>query len=206
MALEVIGAGFGRTGTLSLKLALEQLGFAPCYHMVEVFTHRGHAEVWHAAARGEPVDWTALFAGHRAGVDWPVCHFWREFSVWYPQAKFILTERDAESWYSSISKTILESLDRDFDGADPDQGAMRKMINYLIRDKTFHGRLDKDSVIAVYGRHNQEVKDTLQRSRLLVFDAPQGWGPLCEFLNVPVPAALFPKTNSTEEFRARAKL
>jgi hypothetical protein len=205
MALEVIGAGFGRTGTLSLKLALEQLGFAPCYHMVEVFSHPGHAAVWDKAARSEAVDWDALFAGYRAGVDWPICHFWREMSVQYPQAKFILTERDAESWYASISKTIFETLHREADASDPARREQRKMIDYLIAEKTFPKGLDKDHAIAVYKRHNQEVKDTLPSSRLLVFDAPQGWAPLCEFLNVPVPAAPFPKTNSTEEFRARSK-
>jgi hypothetical protein len=206
MALDVIGAGFGRTGTLSLKLALEHLGFSPCYHMVEVFSHPGHAAIWDRAARGEPVNWNTLLAGYRAGVDWPICHFWREMAEQYPQAKFILTEREPESWYKSISKTILASLDQDSDPTDPEMRARRKMINYLIRDKTFRGGLDKDSVIAVYKRHNQQVKDTLPRSRLLVYDTPQGWGPLCEFLKVAVPAAPFPKTNSTEEFRARAKL
>ncbi|HXM00071.1 MAG TPA: sulfotransferase [Rhizomicrobium sp.] len=206
MALEVIGAGFGRTGTFSLKLALEQLGFSPCYHMLEVFSHPGHSETWQGAAEGKTVNWNSFLAGYRAGVDWPISHFWRELSVAYPQAKFILTERDPDAWYDSIAKTIIESMERDPGETDPIRLAQWKMGRFIVAEKTFNRRFDRDHVIAVYKRHNQQVKDTLPRSRLLVCDSLQGWGPLCEFLGRPVPAMPFPKTNSTEEFRARAAL
>ena len=107
MALQVIGAGFGRTGTSSLKGALEDLGFAPCHHMVEVFGHPEQVPVWDAAARGEKVDWDALFANYKASCDWPSCSFYKELADHYPQAKIILTLRDSKSWYKSIANTIL---------------------------------------------------------------------------------------------------
>jgi hypothetical protein len=206
MTLQVIGAGFGRTGTLSMKLALEQLGFAPCYHMIEVFSHPEHNAVWEGAAEGKPTDWKHFFAPYTAGVDWPICYFWRELAGVYPQAKFILTERDPEAWYKSISQTIMAAMSRADEPGETIRARQARMGRLIVAEKTFGSRTDKDHVIAVYKRHNQEVKDTLPRSRLLVFDAPMGWAPLCEFLGKPVPAAPFPKTNSTEEFRARAAL
>jgi hypothetical protein len=206
MTLQVIGAGFGRTGTKSLKLALEQLGFAPCYHMVEVFGHPDHNEIWEGAALGKPTDWKGFLAPYRAGVDWPICHFWRELAGIFPDAKFILTERDPEAWYKSISQTIIASMERKDEPADPVRRRQVRMGRLIVSEKTFGGRIDKDHVIAVYRRHNQDVKDTLPASRLLVTDSPEGWGPLCEFLDVPVPDMAFPRTNSTQEFRARAAL
>ncbi|HEY5336880.1 MAG TPA: sulfotransferase [Rhizomicrobium sp.] len=206
MTLRAIGAGFGRTGTLSLKLALEQLGFSPCYHMVEVFAHPEHNATWIDAAEGRPVDWERFLAAYDAGVDWPICNFWRELADVFPQAKFILTERDAEAWYKSISQTIIASMSRTVESGDPVLRSQAKMGKLVVGEKAFGNNFGKDHVIAAYKRHNQAVKDTLPASRLLIYDAPMGWAPLCEFLGVPVPDAPYPKTNSTEEFRARAKL
>jgi Sulfotransferase domain len=206
MTIQVIGAGFGRTGTLSLKAALEQLGLAPCYHMVEVFAHPDHNAVWEGAAEGKPTDWKSFLAPYPAGVDWPICHFWRELAGVFPDAKFILTERDPEAWYKSISETIIASMTRTTESDDPVRIKQARMGKLIVAEQVFGNRFDKDHVIAVYKRHNQEVKDTLPRSRLLVYDTPQGWGPLCEFLGKPVPQTPFPKTNSTAEFRARAQL
>jgi Sulfotransferase domain len=93
MALRVIGAGFGRTGTHSLKLALEQLGFAPCHHMYEVRAHPEQLAFWQAAARGELPDWDEVFAGFAAQVDWPGARFWRELAEHFPHAKVILSVR-----------------------------------------------------------------------------------------------------------------
>src|SRR5215212_7838314 len=112
MSLEVIGAGFGRTGTMSLKVALEQLGYGPCYHMVELFEHPDHVERWEAAVRGEePVDWEEVFAGYRATVDWPGAAFYKELSERYPEAKVILTVRDPDRWYESARNTIFTLQD-----------------------------------------------------------------------------------------------
>ena len=141
-----------------------------------------------------------------AGVDWPICHFWRELSQIYPDAKFILTERDPEAWYASMSQTIIASMTRPGEPEDPIRKAQARMGKVVVAEGAFGGRYDKDHVIAVYKRHNQAVKDTLPAARLLVTDSPEGWGPLCRFLDVPVPETPFPKTNSTAEFRARAAL
>ncbi len=204
--MKVIGAGFGRTGTFSLKLALEQLGFAPCYHMVEVFLHPDHNQVWTDAALGKLVDWKGFLAPYPAGVDWPICHFWRELADGFPDAKFILTEREPEAWYASMSQTILAAMARPGEPEDPVRLAQMRMGRIIVGDKAFGGRFDKDHVIATYKAHNAAVKATLPASRLLVTDSPEGWGPLCKFLGVPVPDAPFPKTNTAAEFRARAAL
>jgi hypothetical protein len=206
MSLQVIGAGFGRTGTFSLKVALEMLGFAPCYHMVEVFSHPEHNAVWESAAEGKPTDWKSFLGPYRAAVDWPVCNFWRELADVFPDAKFILTERDPEAWYKSFSQTILASMIRETEPTDPVRRAQAKMGKRVVAEMAFGNHFDKEHILAVYKRHNQDVKDTLPASRLLVTDAPDGWKPLCDFLGVPIPAAPYPKTNSTDEFRARAAL
>jgi hypothetical protein len=206
MALKIIGAGFGRTGTHSLKLALETLGFAPCYHMVEVFTHPGHSGQWEAIARGGKPDWDALLGGYKAGVDWPVCHFWRELAQAYPNAKIILTERDAEGWYRSIADTIFEFIGRGTaDQTDPMRLAQASVADFVAFgvEQAFGNRIDKQHVIDVYRRHNETVKREAPKDRLLVYDVPQGWKPLCDFLGVAVPDVPFPKVNTTEEFRNR---
>ncbi len=203
MSLDVIGAGFGRTGTTSLKLALEQLGFAPCYHMVEVFEHPEHAPVWHDAAEGKPTDLHSLLGPYRAAVDWPACHFWRELAQAFPDAKVLLTERDAESWYKSMSQTIFEFMRLAADGAElPPPGSQPDMARYIVGEKTFGGRSDHDHAIAVYKAHNEAVKRALPADRLLVYDVGQGWEPLCKFLGVAVPDAPFPRTNTADEFRS----
>lgn len=206
MALKVIGAGFGRTGTFSLRTALEQLGFAPCYHMVEVFQHPEHNALWEDGANGKPVNWNAFLAPYQAAVDWPVCHFWRELSQAFPGAKVILTERDAEKWWQSISQTILTYMSMSGEPADPVRKLQSHMGKLIVGEKTFGNNFEKHHVLEIYRRHNAAVKAALPASRLLVFDTPQGWEPLCNFLGVPVPDAPFPKTNSTVEFRARIGL
>ncbi len=196
MALQVIGAGFGRTGTSSLKGALEDLGFAPCHHMVEVFGHPEEVPVWDAAARGEKVDWDALFANYKASCDWPSCSFYRELADHYPQAKIILTLRDSKSWYKSVASTIMPSMKAG--------GRLPGIFGpLLIGEKTFGNDFSEAHMIDVYERHNEEVKRTIPADRLLVFQAADGWEPLCEFLGVAVPATPYPKNNTTEEFQAR---
>lgn len=204
MSLDLIGAGFGRTGTLSLKLALEQLGFGPCYHMSEVFQHPEHAPIWHAAADDASTDWQALLGSYRATVDWPGCYFWRALMMEFPEAKVLLSVRDPESWYKSISRTIFEIMDRaEAVADDPVQGPQLRMARYIVRDKTFGGNIDRDHVLSVYKAHNEAVKRAVPPEKLLVYDVKEGWAPLCAFLGVAVPDTQFPRTNSTEEFRAR---
>lgn len=199
--MEIIGAGFGRTGTLSLRSALEHLGYAPCYHMLEVFQKPQHAEVWQQALLGEAPDWTRFLADYRAGVDWPICHFWRELAVAFPEARFILTRRDSEAWYASISQTIFDSVLK-AGPAEGVRGTQQRMAHVLL-DKAFQGRFDKDHVIAVYEAHNRTVANAFGPERLLVYEVSEGWEPLCRFLGCATPSEPFPRTNSTAEFRAR---
>ncbi len=204
MALQVIGAGFGRTGTMTLKLVLEQLGFAPCHHMFEVITHPEQAPFWERAARGESVDWEEVFANYRASCDWPSCAFYRELAARYPHAKVILTERDPHAWYRSVANTIMPAMKGPVVLPNGTRmGPPGDFAPLLIGEKTFGNRFDEDSMIAVYKRHNEEVRRNIAKDRLLVFDPAQGWEPLCRFLGVAVPSAPFPHANSTEEFRAR---
>jgi hypothetical protein len=205
MTIEVIGAGFGRTGTLSLKLALEQLGYDKCYHMMEIFGHPEHVALWHAATRGEPMDWDALYQGYRATVDWPECAFWAEQMHHFPDAKVVLTERDPERWHDSVMNTIYPSSLAQQASDDPGAQAWAAMAFELIWDGTFHGRIeDRDYAIGIYREHNDRVKREVPADRLLVFEASQGWAPLCEFLGRAVPQTDFPRVNTTEEFQARA--
>ena len=202
MPLSVIGAGFGRTGTLSLKIALERLGFGPCHHMLEVLAHPTQALGWRAAAEGEPVDWDALLAGYGAAVDWPASHFWRELSHRYPDAKVVLTARDADAWYESISATIGKFAVGDQAlPPDPLKRSVIEMGRFLIMERTFGGRIgDPAHAKAVYRRHVEAVTDGLPPGRLLVFDSTEGWTPLCRFLDRPVPGEPYPRSNSREEF------
>jgi hypothetical protein len=202
MTIKVIGAGYGRNGTLSLKNALEKLGFDRCYHMLELNQDKEEDLAWMALARGEPVDFDKLFEGYQASVDWPSCNFWREQLAWYPEAKVILSERDPQRWYESIMNTIYPSsvAVKNFD--DPMMQRRSKMVFEVIWDGLFDGRMDdKQHVIDVYLAHNQAVKDEVPAESLLVFESSQGWDPLCEFLEVPVPDEPYPRVNTTEDFK-----
>ncbi len=200
MSLDVIGAGFGRTGTLSLKQALEQLGFNKCYHMMEIFGLPDHPEQWRAAHRGDAIDWEKLFTGYRASVDWPSCNFWKEQLQAFPKAKVILSFRDSDSWYESIMNTIWKFSSMSI-GTPMAESAQNKMVFELIWDGKFQRRMaDKKHVIEVYEHHNRNVIESVPQEKLLVYRPGDGWEPLCKFLGVPVPEASYPKTNSTEEF------
>ena len=209
MTIKVIGAGYGRNGTLSLKHALEKLGFDKCYHMMELDQSKDEDLAWLKLNRGEAVDFDKLFAGYQASVDWPSCNFWREQMAAYPEAKVILSERDPEAWYASIMKTIYPSSaalrkhvqKQDPAEIDPLMSRRSEMVFELIWDGLFDGRMDdKDHVIDVYLAHNQTVKDEVPADRLLVFESSLGWEPLCEFLEMPVPDEPYPRTNTTEDF------
>jgi Sulfotransferase domain len=200
VTLKVIGTGFGRTGTQSLKFALEQIGFGPCYHMMEVFPRPQHVGEWAKAARGERIDWDTLFQGFTSTVDWPSTRFWHELIARYPDAKVIHTERDPEVWYKSFSSTIQEALGHD---RPPEMAAWSEMVQRILTEQTFGGDYRKENVLKVYAAHNAEVRRAIPAARRLDYDIAQGWEPLCRFLGVSVPATPFPKTNSTAEFRAR---
>jgi len=207
MPLEVIGAGFGRTGTLSLKLALEQLGFGPCYHMIETRAHPEHDAMWLALAHGETHDWRTIFKGYTATVDWPSTYFWKTLIADNADAKVILTLRDAEAWYASALNTIFARMHAfaavlSTDGApvDPARRAHMQMVQTIVVDSTFGGSLDRDHAIAVFNAHNDEVRRTVPPERLLVYEPGEGWDRLCAFLRVPLPEAPYPKVNTTADF------
>jgi Sulfotransferase domain len=207
--LRVIGAGFGRTGTYSLKVALEQLGFGPAYHMLEVFEHPEHIAVWQEAGEGKPVEWHRLFDGYQSAVDWPASAFYRDLMSVYPEAKVILTVRDPERWHESGRNTIFPERER---GPEEDVPAVMRehgrMIRTIMWDGIFDGRvLDRAHAVEVFQRHNQTVQEKVPPERLLVYDVKEGWEPLCSFLSVPMPPGQeFPRLNDTAAFKERREL
>lgn len=200
MSLKVVGAGLGRTGTNSLKLALERLLGEPCYHMIEVFAHPEHVAMWHQAAVGDMPNWDELFAGYGAAVDWPAAAYWKPQSEAYPDALILLSTRDSESWWKSCDDTIFQVFRSADEKMPSDWTAMvKEMFNQFAG-----GRLDKASAIAAFERHNDTVRATAPPDRLLEWHAGDGWEPICRALGVDVPDEPFPHVNTTAEFRAMA--
>ncbi len=197
--LKVIGAGFGRTGTLSLKHALEELGFGPCYHMSELFDKPDVDKQWDAIVSGEPANWPAIFKGYQATVDWPACAFYKELMQVYPDAKVLLSVRDPEKWYESVANTIYRVSHMNPDHARTPHG---HMVRTLIWQGTFHNRFeDKDYAIGVFLRHIEEVRQYVPAEKLLVYSVKEGWEPLCAFLGVEVPTGkAFPHENDRANF------
>lgn len=208
--MRVIGAGMGRTGTLSLKTALERLGFAPCYHMLEVIDHPDHIPLWAAAARGEAGTWERALGGYLATTDWPACTFWRRLADANPRAKVLLSVRDADRWYDSMLSTVyrIASFARSApsEAAPAEMRALGQMVDALVWRGTFGGRFeDRRHAIDVFNRHNEEVRRGVAPERLLVYEVGQGWEPLCAFLGVPVPDEPFPHLNDAAGFQARIR-
>ena len=204
--MHVIGAGFGRTGTTSLKAALEQLGFDPCYHMMEVIKNPSHVPFWEAVHRDEAVDWRGFFASYGATVDWPACTYYEQLMDVYPDAKVLLSVRDPARWYTSTYNTIYsiprKPAVRILRLLVPPMRKFVNMVNKTVWAGTFQGRFaDRDFAIGVFNAHNEAVKKQTPPDRLLVYDVKQGWEPLCTFLNVPVPDTPFPHLNDTRTFR-----
>ncbi|HZL94905.1 MAG TPA: sulfotransferase [Vicinamibacterales bacterium] len=199
MAIHVIGAGVGRTGTHSLKLAINQLGLGPCHHMEEVL-HQMPVQVplWSAALGGHP-DWEAIYRGYESAVDWPTAGFFRELIRAYPSAKFVLTHRSPDKWADSFGATI-QKLVAEKDQAPPEMKAWLEMAGEVIAKTGFPADLDRGGLIKAFVAHNEAVKSTILAKQLLVYEVKDGWAPLCEFLAVPVPAGPFPRTNAREEF------
>lgn len=211
MTLKVIGAGFGRTGTSSLKRALEDLGFGPCHHMTEVLAHPEQLPVWEAAVDGKPVEWEAVFRDYQAAVDWPAAAFYASLMEHYPDARVILTVRDAERWYESTRRTIyaISTLTMSppvvwlLPWLAPRPYRVAAMSTRLIWDQLFGGHFtDRQHAINVFTRSNADVQRRVPPERLLVYDVKQGWEPLCMFLGVAVPDDTpFPHLNDTAQFR-----
>lgn len=201
MALEIIGAGFGRTGTNSLKLALEHLGFGPCHHMFEVRDNPELLPDWEAAAEGHTMDWDKIFRGYRSQVDWPGARYWRELMAAFPEAKVVLSVREPNGWFDSVQATIEPFIRARGTHSTPHLNAIAEMAYRTIVLPIFDDRLsDRDHAIGVFERHIEEVKSSIPAERLLVFDVREGWAPLCAFLEAGIPEMAFPRTNSSKQF------
>jgi Sulfotransferase domain len=203
MALQVIGAGFGRTGTLSLQAALERLGFDPCHHMLEVPKHPAQIALWNRVADGGTIEWEDIYAPYKASVDWPGAFYFAELAARYPEAKVILTTRDPNSWYDSINETVFKAQAAAglTQGELPADHPMRFGAIIIVKN-TFGYDLSRESAIAAFERHNAEVRRRIPPENLLDYDVAEGWEKLCSFLGVPIPEEPFPRSNSRDDFWA----
>jgi len=202
MALKVVGAGVGRTGTHSLKIALEQLLGGPCHHMVEVLADPTQTAGWIDAIEGRPVDWSTMPPGYVSLVDWPGCSFWPELSSANPDALVLLSVRDPESWYRSASNTIFKA----FEAGPPEMEPWMNAVRVLLRDRFSDSVDDPGAMMDAFERHNSAVRRAIPASRLLEWTPGDGWEPICDRLGLDVPADPFPKVNTTDEFRAMVGL
>jgi hypothetical protein len=203
--LQVIGAGVGRTGTYSLKLALEQLGFGPCHHMEEVLKDpERQVPLWTAAAQGKSV-WASALAGYNSAVDFPTAAFWAKLAEAYPNAKIILTTRDPAKWCDSYMETI-HALMSKADEAPPHMRPWFEMAFALLAKSGFGGKTERTHIISAFEARNAVVKRNIPAERLLVYEVKDGWEPLCAFLGEEVPPVPFPRSNSREEFAELARM
>jgi hypothetical protein len=218
MGMKVIGAGLPRSATTTQMFALEQLGFGPCYHMRDLLTDlEAELPLWEAALAGD-ADWDAIFGGDRAigsTVDWPSAYFYRELIDYYPDAKVLLSVRDADAWVNSMRGTIW-AMFHDHGAPIYHVSEARASVDPLWRryldlmngmnwapgSGAFTGdHASDDGLAASMVRWNDEVKATVPADRLLAWNPAEGWEPLCEFLEVDVPAEELPRLNDTHAFR-----
>ncbi|MFI5134742.1 MAG: sulfotransferase family protein [Chitinophagales bacterium] len=218
MSLKVIGAGWGRTGTESLKKALEILGFGKCYHAIELLKHTQHVVYWEQLQRGEKPDYEKLFDGYQSSVDFPACIYYKEFLAEYPDAKVILSVRDKDKWYESAMKTILKfrkmpagmliavRLGGIFSSNLRAVPRVFRSIMGAVHFGLLEGKMDDaEWMKKKFTEWNEEVKRTVPAEKLLVYEVKDGWEPLCKFLNVPIPDVPFPKSNDSDSFQTRFK-
>lgn len=198
--MHVIGVGVGRTGTYSLKLALNRLGLGPCHHMESVMQNLPvQVPLWSAAVAGQP-DWPAIYAGCGSAVDFPTAAFYRELCAAYPDACFVLTERSPQSWAESYSQTIAQVIAGRADAPPPVRDWLAMVSSVLQKAGIPDTATDLPALERAFVAHNTAVRAAIPPARLLVFEAQQGWDPLCAFLNQPVPDEPFPRSNNREEF------
>ena len=207
MALKIIGAGFGRTGTLSLKVALEKLGFGPCHHMKEVILNDEQTNYFYHASLGELMDWDEVFKDYQSAVDWPAIAYYKELAEKYPHAKVILSVRDASAWYDSARGTIYQvplNFPKWIRKIFPRSDRLMKMMHTTVFGPPFMNRFeDKEFAMEVFNTHIETVKKSISQDRLLVHTAKDGWKPLCEFLAVPIPEEPYPWVNDSVQFKRR---
>jgi hypothetical protein len=211
--LILLGAGLPRTGTLTQKLALEELGVGPCYHWVNVIADLDLVGLWDRALDGE-AEWDVIFDGHRATVDWPGGYFYRELLDVYPDAKVLLSVREGEAWERSFRDTIwtmchgdalMPLLSRARAQVDPRWKRYLELVDRMFWGPrgTFAAGHTSAQLIEQMTAHNEEVKRVVPADRLLVWEVGEGWAPLCEFLDVPVPDGPLPHANDRDTFLER---
>jgi hypothetical protein len=202
MTLKVIGAGLGRTGTLSLKAVLNELGFGPCHHMGDVMRNTAtQVPLWRDAVAGRP-DWSTVFDGYPSAVDWPAASFYRELHTFHADAKFVLTVRSSQSWAESFSETIYKNI-ADPSKVPPFMQDWLKVVQALLEKTGVPVGLGVEQLKRAFDAHTEAVKAAIPPSQLLVYEVKQGWEPLCEFLEVPVPRSPFPRTNDRATYWER---
>ena len=204
MTLKIIGAGLGRTGTTSLKVALEDLLGAPCYHMLAVRERADDPVTWGDAYEGRPPDWRAFFDGYGATVDWPAAPFWPSMAEAFPDAPILLSVRDPDSWWKSASNTIFIALATYFAPDAPDDGWTR-MARGMMGALTPAWQ-DEEPAKAAYLAYNDHVRAIAPQDRLVEWSPGDGWEPLCSALGLEVPDRPFPHVNTTAETRAELGL
>ncbi|MFD2082961.1 hypothetical protein SAMN05421678_103436 [Actinopolymorpha cephalotaxi] len=211
--LKVIGAGFPRTGTTSMKAALEQLGLGPCHHMFEVIQSPAQQGKWRQVIESDGrADWGWALEGYQSSVDWPSSYYWRELMAAYPDAKVLLTVRDPHRWYASVRDTIF-TFTRE--GARAEQAGQRPPnpiapVLGRLWAGTFGEQMGEempaeDHAVDVFERHIATVRETVPADRLLVHEARDGWEPLCDFLGVPEPDSGYPHLNDGDTMRRMAE-
>ncbi len=214
MSIKIIGAGFPRTGTNTLRESLTQLGYVKTYHMKELIVHPENLHYWETLSRTGTTNWEELYNGYQATVDFPCYPWYKEHLKQYPDAKVILTLRPFEDWYSSVYNTIWQAQNPPESqraamgerlASDPHLRSVMQVMEFAkvhFMDIPFQGRfIDKEHAEKVYNNHNEEVKKHVPAKQLLVFEVREGWEPLCTFLNKPIPEQPLPHTNKREDFK-----
>lgn len=191
--MKLINAGLGRTGTTSLKGALEHLGFAPVYHTTDLFTSAKDMDLWEGAMEGKRVDWRAFFAGYEV-ADWPVGLFYEDIIRAHPEAKVMLSVRDPESWFESLSGTLKQA--RSLNLPIPQVRRIKRFLEVYAVNGLFEGKVDdKAFMMNFFERHIEAVKAFVGPENLLIYNVKEGWEPLCDFLEVGTPNEPFPRLN-----------
>jgi Sulfotransferase domain len=206
MSLNVIGAGMGRTGTMSLKLALERIGFGPCYHGSDLASKPHDWPLWQDAIDGELRDFEQIFRDYASVADAPGWYFFQQLSDRYPDAKVILTVRDPNAWFESTQATVLSDRIGTMLMSAPKP--LFSIVHTMFLRSAGTRMHDRNYMIDWFERHNEGVRRAISPDRLLTYEVTQGWEPLCRFLGVPLPGEPFPRSNERKDLEkfVRAKL